>query len=154
MNEKRLKGRIELYKHVRQVRLNLNRLIKKLIDRADHHDDSKFESPEAEIFEEHTEERNATVYGTPEYEACKAKVQIAIDHHYANNSHHPEFHKNGINGMNLLDLVEMLADWRAATQCNQNGNIRKSIEINAVKYKISPQLQEILENTVKECFGD
>lgn len=46
----------------------------------------------------------------------------------------------------------MLCDWKAATKRNKNGNIRKSIEINAQKYNISPQLEQILENTVKEIF--
>lgn len=56
--------------------------------------------------------------------------------------------------MNLVDILEMLADWRAATERNQNGNIRKSIEINAEKYGISPQLRRILENTVRDYFPD
>ncbi len=56
--------------------------------------------------------------------------------------------------MTLVDLIEMLADWRAATKRNKNGNIRKSIDINAEKYGISPQLKKIFENTVREMFKD
>ena len=49
------------------------------------------------------------------------KFKPAIDHHYANNRHHPEHWPNGINDMTLMDLIEMLADWKAATARNKNG---------------------------------
>jgi hypothetical protein len=48
----------------------------------------------------------------------------------------------------------MLADWRAATERNKAGNIRKSIEINTEKYNISPQLRKVIENTVRDFFKD
>ncbi len=56
--------------------------------------------------------------------------------------------------MTLLDMLEMLADWRAAGERNANGNIRKSIDFNARKYNMSPQLVRIFENTVKEHFRE
>ena len=56
--------------------------------------------------------------------------------------------------MTLLDIVELLCDWRAATERNKNGNIRMSIEKNTVRYKISPQLAQIMQNTVREMFQD
>ena len=54
--------------------------------------------------------------------------------------------------MTLIDLIEMLCDWKAATVRNKNGNIRKSIEHNADRFKMSPQLKQIFENTVREMF--
>lgn len=54
--------------------------------------------------------------------------------------------------MSLVDLVEMLSDWRSATKRNKDGNLVKSIEINCQKYGISPQLRKIFENTVREIF--
>ena len=65
------------------------------------------------------------------------------------NPHFP----NGIRDMTLLDLVEMLCDWKAASERHQDGNIRKSIEHNAGRFDIPPVLAGILENTVKEVFG-
>ena len=56
--------------------------------------------------------------------------------------------------MTLVDLIEMLADWKAATERNKDGNIRKSIEINSGKYNMSPQLRTIFENTVREYFKE
>lgn len=154
MNEKHANATIETYKHVKQVRENLNLVIKELIDRGQKHDDSKFESPEVEIFGEHTEELAKVEYGSEEYKECLARVKPAIDHHYSKNRHHPEHWPNGVNDMTLIDLIETLVDWKAATQRNKNGNIRKSIEINAERYGLSPQLRKIFENTVRELFHD
>ena len=56
----------------------------------------------------------------------------------------PEF---GINGMDLLDLVEMFCDWKAAGERHNDGNILKSIEKNTTRFGLSPQLVRILQNT-------
>jgi hypothetical protein len=53
-----------------------------------------------------------------------------------------------VNDMNLLDVVEMLCDWKAASMRHNDGNIHKSIELNADRFRLSPQLVKILENTV------
>ena len=52
--------------------------------------------------------------------------------------------------MTIIDLIEMLCDWKAATMRHNDGNIRKSIEINAKRFNIDSQLTKMLENTVKE----
>lgn len=154
MNEKHANATLETYKHIAKVQGYLNGFAKDLIDRGQNHDNSKLESPEVEIFGEHTEELSTVEYGSPEYQECLARVKPAIDHHYAKNRHHTEHWPNGIEDMTLLDLVEMLADWKAATERNKDGNIRKSIDHNAGKYKMSPQLKKIFENTVREHFTE
>lgn len=138
----------ETQKHVRAVQKNLNVFVKALLHRGESHDNSKFEEPELTIFAENTPKLATVEYGTPEYAALLEEVKPAIEHHYAKNSHHPEHFPNGIEGMTLIDLMEMLADWEAATARNKNGNIRRSLEVNAERYGISPQLQQILKNTV------
>jgi hypothetical protein len=72
----------------------------------------------------------------------------ALQHHYDKNAHHPEHYKNGIEDMNLIDIMEMFCDWRAASMRHNNGNLRKSIEINGERFNMSPQLVKIFENTV------
>jgi hypothetical protein len=151
---KEARGAFETNKHITVVQSNIALFIKDLIDRSVIHDQSKLDSPEIEVFGEYTPELAKTEYGSPEYNELLAKVKPAIDHHYANNRHHPEHWPEGINDMTLMDLVEMLSDWKAATERIKNGNIRKSIEVNAKRYKISPQLQQILENTVREMFQE
>lgn len=71
-----------------------------------------------------------------------------------NNSHHPEFYENGICGMNLLDLVEMLCDWKAATLRHNDGDIRRSIEINQKRFGYSDELKQILLNTLQFIEGE
>jgi len=70
-----------------------------------------------------------------------------LDHHYAFNRHHPECHLNGMKDMNLLDIVEMLCDWKAATMRHADGDLRKSIEINQGRFGYSDDLKRILHNT-------
>ena len=55
-----------------------------------------------------------------------------------------------VSGMDLLDIVEMLCDWKAATLRHADGNILKSIEINRKRFGIDDQLANILINTVRD----
>lgn len=77
-------------------------------------------------------------------------MKPALDHHYANNAHHPEHFPNGVNGMTLLDIVEMFCDWKAATERHADGSLARSIQINRERFGISDQLAEIMENTRRE----
>jgi predicted metal-dependent phosphoesterase TrpH len=135
-------------RHIERVRNLLHIAIKELLDRAEKHDQSKLVSPEVEAFTEKTKELAGLTYGTPEYFQSKKEIDQAIQHHYANNPHHPEHYKNGINDMNLLDVLEMFCDWKAASERHNDGNLRKSIEVNANRFNMSPQLVQIFENTV------
>ena len=136
--------------HIKIVQKILNEIAVQLIQRGMEHDKTKLEPPEVGLFVKYTPELAKTQYGSPEYLACLKNLKPALDHHYARNSHHPEFHKNGINDFSLLELVECLADWKAASLRQNNGNIRKSLELNAERFQIGPQLLRILENTLKD----
>jgi hypothetical protein len=153
-NDKTILGKMETIKHIQSVRSFLYLMIEELDNRARNHDQSKLESPEAEIFGEHTPELAKTKYGSPEYTALLEKVKPATDNHYAKNRHHPQHWPNGVDDMTLVDLCEMLCDWKAATSRNKDGNIRSSIDINAGRFKMSPQLAQIFHNTVREMFRE
>lgn len=144
---------VETFKHVKKVQEYMNLFIKDLISRSENHDNTKFEEPERSGFAKHTAELSKIEYGSEEYKNNLEKLKPTIEQHYSKNRHHPEHWPNGIKDMSILDLVEMLADWCAATERNLHGNIRKSIEINAEKYKMSPQLRQIFENTVRELMN-
>lgn len=184
-------------RHIERVRNLLNRVVAELLHRAELHDQSKLDSPEVEVFTECTERLAGMTYGSEEYTAALADMKPALDHHYANNRHHPEHFKwhcpicnlqiddeqheaapqgpndtgvrycpsccgngmiyeselmlkpnLGIHGMNLVDLLEMLCDWKAASERHNDGNIRRSIEINGKRFEMSPQLIRIFENSV------
>lgn len=138
------------FRHIERVRNLLNIFVRKLLERGEYHDQSKLESPEVELFTEYTDKLAATEYGSEEYNQYKKEMQVALDHHYAKNRHHPEHHKNGIDDMNLLDLNELFCDWKAASERHNTGNILKSIEINGKRFNMSSQLIRIFENTAKE----
>lgn len=142
----------DTFRHIERVRNLLNLCIKKLLERGELHDQTKLSSPEVELFTEYSAKLANSEYNGEEYNNNKKAMKVALDHHYANNRHHPEFHVNGVDDMNLLDLLEMLVDWKASSERQHDGNIRKSIEINGKRFNMSPQLIRIFENTVKELF--
>jgi hypothetical protein len=75
-------------------------------------------------------------YGSDEYQQCLNELKPALEHHYATYRHHPEHFPNGVNDMNLIDLCEVIADWKAASERHNDGNLIKSIEINAKRFHI------------------
>lgn len=135
--------------HIAQVREFMLLFAKELMERALLHDQSKLKSPELEIFTEYTPKLKYSTYGSDEYKNFLKEMQVALDHHYANNSHHPEHYENGIRGMDLVDVVEMFCDWKAATMRHNDGDIMKSIEINKKRFNYSDDLEQIFKNTVK-----
>lgn len=56
----------------------------------------------------------------------------------------------GVNGMTLLDLVEMFVDWKAATERHADGSLERSIKHNRERFAMSGQLSQIFENTRRE----
>ena len=147
--------RFKTIRHIEAVRNYLNTCIRELLFRGEQHDQSKLQSPEREMFDEWTEKLRGTTYGSPEYKAMTAEMRKgALAHHYACNRHHPEHHKNGIKDMNLLDIIEMLCDWKSASLRHNDGNILKSIEIQQEKLGYSDDLRIIFENTAKWLDGE
>lgn len=140
----------DTFKHIETVRDNLESVFENLEKRAIEHDQSKLYEPELSIFTEYTPKLANTTYGSDEYKEHLKGMKVGLDHHYANNKHHPEYWENGINDMSLLDIIEMLADWKAATQRHNDGDILKSLEINIKRFNIDKQLASILLNTIKE----
>jgi len=55
----------------------------------------------------------------------------------------------GINGMTLIDVIEMFCDWKAASERHADGDILKSIEINGKRFNIDQQLKQIILNTAE-----
>lgn len=140
---------IETLKHIEQVRSLTTRLAVMMIERGAAHDASKLESPELEYFVEHTPKLAKLTYGSEEYNKSLADLKPALDHHYNHNRHHPEHTNEGVKKMNLVDIVEMLCDWKSSAGRHMDGNILKSIEINAKRFNISDDLVCILKNTAE-----
>jgi hypothetical protein len=136
--------------HAHRVAELLAPLIAEFLQRSLHHDQSKLEPPELECFDEFNGRLAAITYMSPEYRACLEEMAGVLEHHYAVNRHHPQHFADGVNGMTLVDLLEMLADWKAASERHEDGDLRRSLEQSRHRFGLSPQLLRILENTARE----
>jgi hypothetical protein len=135
-------------RHIETVRNYLSACIHELLIRQEQHDQSKLESPEVEAYEAITQQLRGLTYGSDAYLAVLRSQAPAIAHHYACNRHHPEFFPEGIRGMTLLDMLEMLCDWRAASLRHADGDIYQSLVINRARFGYGDELHAILTNTV------
>ncbi len=138
-------------KHAQRVRELMLSVVQELAGRAEVHDRSKTQPPELEVFNEFTPKLKTSTYGSDEYKGFLVEMGAGLVHHYAANRHHPEHFPNGINGMTLADLVEMLADWKAATERHDDGSLTRSLVFQKDRFEISDQLAQILENTARHC---
>lgn len=147
--DKKIFFREQTRNHIKFVGSYIAKLVSTLCERAKVHDHSKLEYPEDKLFEEFTPKLAEVTYGSDEYNKFLVEMKPALDHHYEVNRHHPQFFKDGIEGMNLVDLVEMYCDWVAATKRMMNGgDFNKSIEVNTKRFGLSPQLAQVFKNTL------
>lgn len=111
--------------HIAKVQFNLSTVIYNLHERSTVHDRSKFEEPELSGYEGLAQTLKGLTYGTPEHRAL------------------------GVTDMSLLDIIEMLCDWKAAHDRNGD-DFGHSIQVSVSRFNISEQLHAILINTAKE----
>lgn len=142
-------SRPDTYAHIHVVQQLLNRVIRDLLQRSEAHDQSKLHDPEVAIFDTYTPQLATTAYGSDAYKGFLAAMKPALDHHYAVCRHHPQHFAGGIQEMNLLDLLEMVLDWVAATQRLAGGDVRQSIEINQARFGYSDDIKRLMINTVE-----
>ena len=119
----------------------------KLLWRSVIHDLSKLSREELPTFSKDHGSLKGITFATEEYQTQLLELGEALQHHYRNNRHHPQYYDNEIDGMDLLSLVEMFLDWEAAVKNHDDGNIEDSIAFNGNKYGISDDLESILMNS-------
>lgn len=143
----------DTFAHIRRVGNLMIEVIQKLQNSAMCHDDSKFSKEEFELFAQETPGLKSLTYGSPEYRKALARLGPALENHYKLNRHHPEHHakiSNDIWGgqafakMDMLDLIEMLADWKAATERHADGDLRKSINTNSERFGYGKEIANLL----------
>ena len=153
--------------HKKKVKEYMTMCSRNILYRGIVHDNSKLEDPEKEIFDEYTPKLQETTYGSEEYKKYLKEMSKALKHHYENNDHHPEYFDirykqrdgkgtpvyDGLSGMNLLQLTEMICDWYAASQRHNDGDIYKSIQQNQERFGYSDELKTILFNTIEYIKG-
>lgn len=151
---------VETQKHIDRVRQFMKLIVMELTGRAVLHDQSKLELPEVAMFLKYTHRLKGMTYTDDkdsEYQQCLKEMRgDALKHHYEHNDHHPEHYEesgvSGVRGMSLVSIIEMLCDWKAASERHDDGNIFRSIKINARRFILSDQLANIFVNTARELW--
>jgi hypothetical protein len=151
-------SRPETREHIERVRDFLELARAQLANRALNHDASKLVPPEVEAFDIATPKLAGMEYGSEEYKQSLRDLGPALQHHFDHNDHHPEHYENGCAGMSLMALIEMLCDWRAASErVKQRTDDPKKVKTfdsglayNQERFGYSDELAEILLNTARE----
>ena len=145
-------SRKDTLKHIWQVRKNIFKIILLLFKRALFHDRSKLRKEEKPGFDIYTPKLANCTYGSEEYKVFLNELKPYLDHHYANNRHHPEHFETGTKDMNLVDMIEMFCDWYAATKRHNDGDILKSITLNQIRFGYSDDIKYMFERTARDIF--
>lgn len=135
--------------HVNRVQNYMVAVLANLAQRTANHDRSKFTEKEIALVLGKAD-LDKHEYMSDEERAALDNIKTAVQHHYAKNSHHPEHYHDGIDGMSLLDILEMACDWKAASESSKNGSYLNSIKQNTARFGLSIQMQYILMNTGRE----
>lgn len=106
---------VTMLQHRGQVAYLLRELARQFEARADLHDLSKFKLDEFSEFVDINRIAREHAFGSKEYnDSLSGNKAIAL--HFSRNRHHPEYHEGGVNQMNLVDFIEMVCDWIAASR--------------------------------------
>lgn len=125
-------------KHIDNVIRYMRSIINHLADRANEHDESLLIEPEASEF--------SKIGGVNSLFNTKHVPQYILDHHYRNNTHHIEHYNEGIVGMDLLDIIEMLCDWKDLSK-RHDVDLIDYIKSNQAEYQYSDEMCSVLCNT-------
>jgi len=135
--------------HIAEVQQNMSILIQALRGRSEIHDASKYTPEEKSQLDAALPSVKKERYGSNEYILAKKGLEQFLHLHHSRNTHHPEHYKNGIAGMDILDIVEMICDWKAANTSEDNVSFNEAIEISIARFEIGDQLAQIIRNTIK-----
>lgn len=138
--------------HIEKVQARIEEIRSRLAIRAVYHDMSKLTEPEKSILDAKHGALGELRYGSPEYSAALAAVDMQpfLEHHYAENDHHPQHYPNGIAGMSYLSILEMLCDWAAAGERVKEGSLAQSLAHNKGRFTISDEQFGMMLRTIEE----
>lgn len=146
-DETRYDSRAVTLAHIQKVRDQIGLFVTVMLQRGSVHDASKLTAAEKPALDAVIPLLRGVSYGSAEYEALLESIRPALQHHYAQNPHHPEHYgERGIGGMDLFDLAEMVCDWIASAGRNRGDGVKLSY--NVALFGIEPQLAGILANTL------
>lgn len=140
---------ITFIRHIELVKKSIFSFSRQLEERAHVHDLSKFKEDEFSGFMEINQIARQYPYGSQEYKDS-IKNNQAVSLHYSRNSHHPEFHPIGIDEMGLLDLIEMVCDWKAASETYGQTSFKESLEKSIDRFKPGIEQEYVIRLIAKE----
>lgn len=153
---------LKIIRHRDFVRKNIHQLVSKLEQRAIVHDVSKFQQDEFDGFVEADEAQLYKEYGSSDYHK-KLKENKGIALHLSRNTHHPEYYistedtsgftgfpkSNGIDKMSFLDIVEMVIDWKSASETYGN-NFMDSIDYSITRFNCDEKQEWLIRLIAKD----
>ncbi len=134
--------------HSKLVERMLSWFTRQLLIRGAMHDRSKLGATEKRTFDRWVPELRRLQFGSDAYKDALKAMGKGLRHHYKENRHHPEYFATGVSGMNLIDVVEMVMDWKASSDAK---NQPVNLDILQERFGLSDQLVAIINNTY-ECM--
>ena len=134
--------------HIAEFQQAIDTLTEKLKQRAKTHDASKLKEPELTQYTEAEEKLENFKPGSKSYLTFAQKHHIIFSEHFKKNPHHVEHFKNGFNDMTLLDLIDVLTDWRL--DCGDE-DWNKFVDDRKEFYGMDNQVVSIFKNS-KDIF--
>lgn len=150
MTDDALKALATIIAHRDAVRLNVQALTHELERRALRHDLTKLSLDEVEGFVRINAAARTHAYGSEEYRAsmdAEKGPSGCIGLHYARNSHHPEHHALD-SRMGFLDIIEMVLDWKAASDTYGKMTLRGSLPHHRERFDFTVAQWWLIEQVV------
>ena len=146
-----MKALLTIMRHRELVADHLHRLADYFRARAREHDRSKLMFDEISGFTRINATARQHPYGSDEYRESLASEKGpdgCITLHNKRNRHHPE-HFNHDEAMNLFDLMEMVIDWKGASETYGNSTFQESLEIQRERFAdFDPWQWEVIDEMV------
>lgn len=138
------------YKDMDMNTIKITSIIYELSKRMINHDNSKIEYlPEFNLYKDVVYKLNGLEHGTKEHTEAKKQLDQGFEIHCINNRHHPEhFNSEGICGMNIYDIIEMILDWCSAAVCRGFKFKLSSIYRRIESHSFSKELCDILSKNI------
>ena len=139
--------------HIEIVRANIDKMVSEIKLRGENHDLSKLQEPEKSSNDYFIPLLKKVKFGTPEYVKVDSERRNGegLKHHFKVNRHHPDHFQNGINDMNIVDIIEMICDTIAASR-KSDSSFEDGLKFNAERYNFPKELENIILNTYNEYF--
>ena len=143
----RFNALLTIMRHRETVAEHLHNLADYFRHRAREHDRSKLRLDEFAGFSRINRIAREHPYGTQEYEESmdtEKGPDGCITLHFSRNAHHPEYHGHE-REMGLLDLMEMVADWKGAADTYGTNTLRDAMPVNRKRFDFDDWQWRVIE---------